>query len=381
MLLIGTLSYLFFFNYFVLHSESWYPILQSGFPHVDKSFGLIGAIFGLYLCGMLLRIPLSILYKFSFPILIIYGISNLGCLGGHCGEVHTGLFHFQDYVTIMVSFEIGRFLGTGLLSDQFSIPILFKIIAGFIAIATLYQFKDKFKNPRNIFLMVFSSIFLISFTNQFLIDPSVSHPVFDQLLGMNIFQWAIMIVTSLMLLTVFTNESNRKNRNPKLKIKQPSHYKIFSIYAIIFFIGFQDSSFISETNPAIFIIGFSFTTFFLILYFHKKIRLSAIRYPTIMILLAAGILFLQTGFFNPKFGDSDYSRRNLENKTKNGGADSLREIHISSPVDHKNLPYINSHQLGHQSLTFSPINTFADIIVEKYTDHTLEEPVTEDKHQ
>lgn len=370
MLLICTFSYLFFSDFFMTHSENWYQVIQSGFPHIEKSFGLIGVVLGLFVSGMLLRIPLSIVYKFSFPILIVYGVSNLGCIGGHCRDVHTGLFQFRDYLNGIASFEIGHFWWSGQLIDRINIPILFKIMAGFITITTIYQFQDKFKNPKNVFLMVFSSIFFITFINQFLIDPVISYPVFDRLLGMNIFQWAIFIVTSFTLMSVISNEFSRKHRCPKLMIKLPSNYMIFSIYAVIFIITFRDSSFISKTNPAIFIIGFSITTLFLIIYFHKKIQLSAIRYTTIVVLLAVGLLFLQMSIFNPEYGNPEDLSGKDEKKVENQNIESFKRINNYTIPDSRGLQFVKSHLLGHQSLTLSPINSFTDIVVEKYADYT-----------
>jgi hypothetical protein len=380
-LLISTITYLFFFNYFILHAGNWYQILQSVFPHIDRSFGLVGVIFGLTFSGMLLRIPLSILYKFSIPILIIYGISNVGCLGGHCSDVHAGLFHTRDYLNFLASFRIGPFLKTGLLADPSRIPILFKILAGSISAVALYQYQDKFKNPGNIFFSVFSSLFLISFVNQFLIHPVTSYPVFNRLLGLNIFQWAILTVTSLVLIYIFTNESSRKHRSPKLRIKAPSKYKIFLLYVVVLYFAFQDSAYISNTSPSIFIIGFSFSTLLLVLYFHERIQLTAIRYATILIILIAGALFLQTSFFSPVKENKDNINRTSEKKGDNRNV-KLGPGTIHSIPAGKDIPQIiESHQSGDKPISLSPLYSIAEVVPEKSSDQSMGKPVIDDLDQ
>jgi hypothetical protein len=381
LVLIATIFYLLFFNYFVSHSGNWFPELQSGFPHIDKSFGMAGIFFGMMIAGILLRIPHTILYKFSYPVLIVYGISNLGCLGGHCLEVHTGLFHLQDYQNFLGSFRIGTFLKTGLLADPSLLPILFKITAGFVALAVLYPFLDKFRNPRNLFIMVFASILLISYINQFFFIPDKNHPVFHRLLGMNIFQWAILMVTSLALIHVIIEESTRRYRNPRLRVKSPSYYKVLFLYVLVLFIAFHDSTYIAKTNPSIFIIGFSFTTIVMVLYFYERIRLSAIRYATILIILAAGFLFLQTRFFNPENDIPEFSNAIYEMVSGKREALGKDRITAKLPSEKKRYQFFESHQLGHESLTLSPIHSVADRVLGKYTDHSLEIPAIEDLEQ
>ena len=380
-LLVSTISYLFFFNYFILHAGSWYHILRSGFPHIDRSVGLVGVIFGLIFSGLLLRIPLSILYKFSFPILIIYGISNVGCLGGHCSDVHAGLFHTQDYVNFLASFSIGPFLKKGLLADPSRIPIMFKIFTGFISVVVFYRYQDKLKNPRNIFFIVFASLFLMTFVNQFLIRPVIYYPVFNRLLGLNVFQWAILMVTFLMLIYIFTNESTRKYKSPKLRIKAPSKYKIFLLYVLVLYIAFHDSSYISNTNPSIFVIGFSFTTFLLVLYFHNKIRLTAVRYAAILIILLAGALFLQTSFFSPVKENKDTinwkSEETEDNRNVKLGPGTIHSI----PAGKDRSPLIKFHQLGDEPIALFSLYSIADAVLEKSSDHSMGKPVLEDPDQ
>lgn len=297
MILMATLFYLFFYHYFVSYAGEWHELLRAGFPHIDKSVGMTGIMFGLILSGLFLRVPLSVLYQFSFPVLIIYAISNLGCLGGNCTEVHSGFFHFDSYLHL---FQNRSNLLTVVLQDLPRFQILFKIISGFGIAAVLYSFRDRFRNPSNIFLTALSAILLISFVNQIFMQPVSGNSVFSRLLGLNIFQWAILMATFLILTHVFNNESTRNHRNPRLRVKSPSAYRFLILYGSVLLIAFHDSDWISKTNPSLFFIGFSFSTFLLVLYFHQKIRLSAIRYATILIILIAGIFFLQSRFFNPE---------------------------------------------------------------------------------
>ncbi len=366
-ILISTIFYLFFINFIVTHSGNWYLVLASGFPHIEKSFGLAGVIFGLILSGLLLRIPLSILYKFSFPILIIYGVSNLGCLGGHCNEVHTGLFHGRDYLNFLASFSIGNFLNKELLADASCLAILFKILAGGISATSLFFFLKKFKNPRNIFLMVFSSIFLISFISQFLIHPTTSHPVFNRLLGLNIFQWAMLMILSLMMLKVLIDELLRDRRKPKLRIKSTSTYKIFILYTIILYVAFHDASYIINTNPSIFIMGFSFTTILMVLYFHQRIRNSAIRYATILIILTAGSLFLQTSFFSPGNQNQDIINRSPERRLDNQNVKREQDPFHTILVNNERPQFVKPSYMKHESLILSPLNSMSDVFSMEYS--------------
>lgn len=369
LILITTVFYLFFYYYFMSHANQWFELLRPGFPHLDKSVGMFGIILGLIISGILLRIPYPVLYKFSLPVLIIYAISNLGCLGGKCLETHAGFFHFDTYQYL---FRNGSTLFAAILDDRSRVQTLFKIIPGIGVAATLYLFRNRFWNPSNILFTAFSSMLLIIFVNQFFIQPVAGNSVFNRLLGLNIFQWAIAMVTFLALIYVFINESNRDHRNPRKRIKSPSDYKILILYLIILLTAFHDSSWISKTNPSIFVIGFSFTTFLLILYFHKRIRLYAIRYATILIILLAGILFLQTRFFSPQNQNPDVLNNPSERRLDREQVINQGRIVQRTPIEKEDLQFVEFHRLGHESLTQYPVHTFSDEVVDKYTDHPIQ---------
>ncbi|MBS0001420.1 MAG: hypothetical protein KFF73_20710 [Cyclobacteriaceae bacterium] len=338
LILMCTLSYIFFAEYFISHSGTWHQTLQSGFQHIDRTFGLAGIVFGLCLSSLLLRIPVTVLYKFSFPMLIIYAVSNLGCLGGHCTEVQTGFFDFQ----VLATFNAWQFLQNGLMADHFSIPIIFKSLGGFITVALIYQFRGKFKNPRNISMLVFSAVLWMSFINLFFAFGSSASFMSDRLLGMNLFQWAILMINSLLMMFVFANESATKKRFPKLKIKQPPNYMIFSIYLVIFFIAFRDSWFLSDSNLQIFTIGFSLTTVFLIYYFHTSLQPSLVRYATIVVLLFVGSVYLQASIIAPQNTSGDDFSRISENNLNFPEYKSATGIFVPVPVLQDNAPYILS---------------------------------------
>jgi hypothetical protein len=199
-------------------------------------------------------------------------------------------------------------------------------------------------------------------------QPVSDNSVFTRLLGLNIFQWAILTVTFLILTHVFINESTRSHRNPRLRVKSPSGYRFLILYGSVLLIASHDSGWISKTNPSLFFIGFSITTFLLILYFHQKIRLSAIRYATMLIILIAGILFLQSGFFSLE-NENPEALKNIPEKGLDNRQVILQErIRQSAPDKKQTFHFIRSHRLGHESLNFSPIESFSDQIIDKYTD-------------
>ena len=292
LILVCTLSYIFFSELFISHAGNWYPILQLGFPHIDRTAGIAGIISGLLLSGWLLRIPVSVLYKFSFPVLIIFAISNLGCLAGDCAAINGSNFSLQE-ISLAAIWLLWH---PGLIISHIDPAVIPNIIGGFTAVILVYGFMGKIKNPANMALVTLSAILWSVFISLFSI-PSDS--IFNRLMGLNIFQWAILASNSLLLLSVIANESVTLKRCPKRKIKPTPNFILISIYLIIFFLVFPDSSFLSDTNLQIFIIGFSLTTVFLVYYIHTSIQPSMIRYATIIVLLGVGTLFLQANFPAP----------------------------------------------------------------------------------
>jgi len=368
MILICTLSFLLFAYYSRFLLGTYYPILLSGFPHINKSFGLLGITVGLFLSGIFLRIPNTVLYKFSLPFLIIYVINNLGCLSGHCMQVEERILHFPDSINLLASIGLSQILDTIIFTGQFDYSSLLRSILGLIAIIAIYPIRKNFNNPRNLFLLVLSSLLSISFIVQFFTYTNSPSALFDSLLGLNVFQWGILMVNSLVLFTLIANEYTGRRKFPRLKIKLPSNFVLFSIYLTIFIITFRDSSFLSDTNPNLFIIGFSLTTLFLMYYFHKKIRLSYMKYTYLFILLGVGVLFFQARFFTPEDNIQKDPLRMMEKKPVDSNSAMISKPYLYHQQNLKQLQFIRSHQLGHRSLSLSTLNSFTDLSLLKYMD-------------
>jgi hypothetical protein len=317
LILICTLCYIFFSELFISHAGKWHSLLQTGFPHIDRTVGLAGIVAGLFLSGLLLRIPVSIIHKFSLPVLMVYAISNFGCLGGHCGEIPKNVPGFQELATP----DFWLYLQKGSLINYLDFAVLLKIAGGLAVAGFIYSFRNKIKNPKNLSLVVLSVILSMGFINLFSVP---SNAVFNRLMGMNIFQWAILVSNSLLLISVFTNESVTTKRFPRLKIKPPPNTIMISIYLMIFFLVFPDASFLSDTNLQLFIIGFSLTTVFLVYYIHTRIQPYVIRYTTIVVLLGVGMVFLQANI---------PTTQNIPGNSKKAGEFDIWDIFPAEKVD------------------------------------------------
>jgi hypothetical protein len=348
LILICTLFYIFFSELFISRAGRWHSILQAGFPHIERTVGLAGIVAGLFLSGLLLRIPVTVIHKFSLPLLMVYAFSNLGCLGGHCSEINENTFGFQE----LAAFDFQQFVQKGLLASYSNFAVLLKITGGLAAAGLIYSYRNRIKNPKNLSLIVLSAILCMGFINLF---SAPSNSLFNRLIGMNIFQWAILVSNSLLLISAFTSESITKKRFPKLKIKPPPNATMISIYLMIFFLVFPDSSFLSDMNLQLFIIGFSLTTVFLIYYFHTRIQPYVFRYTTIVVLLGMGMLFLQANIPTAQNASGD-SGKALEI--------DLRDIMPAEKIDNP-LPSVQDNTL-HEILipvgfqvSLTPDNSFA----------------------
>jgi hypothetical protein len=308
------------------------------------------------------------LYKFSFPVLVIYVISNLGCLGGHCASVNTWFLQIPDSINVLATFNHQEFFQSVSITDQFNQSSSWRIIFGLIAVITIFPYRNKFKNPQNLFLLVLSVLFVISFICQFQTPEGPSFSLYDRLLGLNIFQWAIVTVNTLIWMILITNEFIRSVRNPRRKIKSPSSYTLLAIYLTIFAFSFRDSSFLTDANLNILAIGFVLTTISLIYYFHKKIRFSFIRYTSILLLLFTSLVFFQAKLYRPEdTKQKDLQKRIINYKTQNG-QERTRIVYPSPNMELKQLQFVRFHQLGHKSLTLSTLNTYSDISKVRYTE-------------
>ncbi len=359
LILICTLFFLLFSSLFKIHYNLLYLVLVTDLPHIDKTIGILGVVFGLFLSGVLLKIPSNIVHKFSFPFLVIYGISNLGCIAHHNPEMNSVITPLTAGLYSSTELYFSRYLFHDLFKNQMELSVLIRITGGFLAIGIIYYLKDKFTNSFNLCLTTVFFIFLVNFISHFFIASKQILPIYDRLLGMTIFQWAFLLFNVLIMLRVASNETTNHAKQPRLKIKLPSGILVFIIYVAIAIIAVQETSFLSKTKPTIFILGFSLTTIFLVYYFYYKIQRSVLRYSTVVILIVIGTLFLQVRLFdqNEKFPDSATIPKKQINTDQSDFSDKIEPVRISKV---KNLPNIKIYHLSDDSLKFSSINSFVE---------------------
>ena len=92
-----------------------------------------------------------------------------------------------------------------------------------------------------------------------------------------------------------------------------------------------------------------------------------LRYSTVLIIILVGSLFLQARLFDQekKYPDSTVIPKDQLKKDQSNFSDELNSTQISNKG---NLQYIEFYHLGSESIKLSPISSFADNSLLKYSD-------------
>lgn len=269
------------------------------FPHFDKTIGLTGIVAVIIISGKLLRIPVRLLQKLPLVLLIIITTSKLGCIAGSCLDYKTyqsgsyELIHLASVKSLPSLQEIISYLYSHM-------TLTTQLIVGFFGLGWTIYLINKFRRPWNLLLLTIFILLSNVFISLFYVKP-FSSPLFSQrILGMDLIQWALLLINMLIGAYIIASESNRLVKYPKLKIKVPSYYFVFIFYISLTLITLKVSDLFSRTDPFIFLSIFMLTTFLLIIYLYNKIQQILVRYSVVVIILIAGVMFIQAKLITPK---------------------------------------------------------------------------------
>ncbi len=247
--------------------------------------GVLG-IGGFVIAIAWLREKTSLVDSITIPLIIAFGLQNIGCLmAGCCHGIETTLFWGITY--------------PGHIHSVHPVQLLL-MLSCFIIAFILYKTRDKFKVPLSFLLFGLSLFFLAKMFTEFLRDPVTDHSLGYKILGLKAIQWLQLTLSFSLGLICFLRE--KYSRRVLLKpLKQPSIWQYTSLLVMIMFIAWKIRPLIDYTVGIVLLLAIIIAIFLVAWQAFKSTTLPQYRIATVSILLFSVFFMGQT--YVPRDGE------------------------------------------------------------------------------
>jgi hypothetical protein len=124
-------------------------------------------------------------------------------------------------------------------------------------------------------------------------NPDAFPAVNNRIIGINVFQWGIILVNILIVAYIIANETSNVGTGRTVRRVAPSYFLLFFYYLCLTIVAFPLSKFFDSIGLHIFIAGHAITTIYMTFYFFAKTEKVYVRLGTISVILLVWIFFVR----------------------------------------------------------------------------------------
>lgn len=275
---------------------------ENNFTNLIVLFGLLGVLTGVYFIKNVLRISNSFLLNFPLLILVALGIYETAI---YLDEFYA-FSQYNSYKNLSgpIFSELGLYINqSALISPELFLynSLLLNLLIAIALIALSWFVYKKIKIVANKLLFIIFIINLFIFISMFSFNPDAFPAVNNRIIGINVFQWGIILINILIAAYIIANETSNVGTRRMVRRTPPSNFLLFFYYLCLTILAFPLSKFFDSTGLYIFIAGHAITTIYMAFYFFAKTEKVYIRLGTISVILLIWIFFVRANIsFDPE---------------------------------------------------------------------------------
>jgi len=317
LILTGTLIYFTVTNLVRLNIFSQLSD-ENSFTNLIVLLGVLAVFTGVYITKNILRISLTFLLNLPLLILIALAIYETSSYLNESNALST--YDSYNNLSTPVFSELGLYINqSALISPELSLynHLFLSIVVAVILVTLLWFAYKKIKIVGNKLLFTVFIINLFIFINMFNFNPGAFPAFNNRIIGMNVFQWGIILINILIIAYIIAKEIGNAGSAHRLKRNNPSYFLLFFYYLCLTVAAFPLSGFFDSTGLHIFIAGHAITTIFMAFYFFVKTEKAYVRLGTISVILLIWMFFIRANisFNTPSFIDSpETETMHIDNK-------------------------------------------------------------------